>query len=373
MISNEFIDILIGFFGCLVLCMGVLFYIYSKFMSDKELLKDNIKELYYENLLLYDKLEHYKNIKEEFKTISNQTLLNSQTDFKHLLLPFENSIAKFNKEIENYYIDESKERFHLIREIQNLHQLNSELSLEANRLTNALKSDNKFQGSWGEFVLESILDKSGLRDGYEYQTQKDFLHEGSHYRPDIVVHLPNDRDIIIDSKVSLKDYEVYINESDEDALLSHINSINNHIKNLSSKAYQKLDGINSLDLVLLFIPIESAFVAALSHDRELFNKAYKKNIIIVSPTTLITVLKTIEYSWKTQYQNKNAKDIAKKASSLYDKFQSFLSDMSQIDNSLKKAQSSYDMAYKKLSSGNANLIKQTRQLKELENIFELKE
>jgi len=367
------IDIIIGFVSSGLLGLIVFVYYYSKVIKKESYFKDKIKELYYENILLHEKLEHQRDIKEEFKTISNQTILNSQTDFKYLLQPFEHSINKFNKDIESYYIDEAKERFHLTREIQNLHKLNSELSQEANRLTTALKSDNKFQGSWGEFILESILERSGLRVGFEYEVQKDFLHDNTHYRPDVIVHLPNNKDIIIDSKVSLKDYEVYVNDSDKKALKKHIESINSHVKNLSSKAYQKLSGVDTIDLVLLFIPIESAYITAMSEDIDLFDKAYKKNIILVSPTTLITVLKTIEYSWKGEYQNKNAKDIAKKASSLYDKFQSFLLDMQGIDNSLKKAQTSYDSAYKKLSSGNANLMKQTRELKEMENIFEIKD
>lgn len=367
------IDMIIGFISCLLLCLVLFVYYYSIVLKKESYFKDKIKEFYYENLFLKEKLEHYKDIKQEFKSISNQTILNSQSDFKHLLSPFESSITRFNEDIKNYYSDESNERFHLKKEIQNLNSLNLNLSTEANRLTSALKGDNQFQGSWGEFILESILEKSGLRDGHEYQIQKDFIKEGSHYRPDVVVHLPNNRDIVIDSKVSLKAYELFANDSDNEALKEHINSVKSHIKNLSSKAYQKIDGINSLDLVLLFIPIESAYITALAKDEELFDIAYKKNIIIVSPTTLITVLKTIEYSWKAEYQNKNAKDIAKKASSLYDKFQSFLTDMIQVDNSLKKAQTSYDSAYKKLSSGNANLLKQTRELKELENIFEVKE
>ena len=359
---DEMIAFLVG-----VLVSGIVFfYFYSKLYSLKEQIKERALEYYYENR----SLKSFEDLADKTLQKTSQTILeNSYSGLNMLLKPFQKEIEEFNHDIKNYYLSEAKERFALKKELEGLQELNYKLLDESNRLTNALRSDNKFAGSWGEFVLESILDSSGLRKGYEYDVQVDFKVEEGRFRPDALIHLPNQRDVIIDSKLSLKAFERYINDKDKEALKEHINSIKRHIKELSKKEYQKL--IDGIDMVLLFIPIEGAFVEAIKADRELFNYAYSKDIILVSPTTLITVLKTIEYSWKKEFQNKNAKEITKKASKLYDKFNSFIDDMKMVDSSLKKAQNSYENAFKKLSSGNANLIKQAKELKELENVFEV--
>ena len=374
--NKEFLDIGFGFLLGFVVSGGLFYYFYFKLDRRAMVIKDKLKEFYYENRLLSDKLEGYESLKDEFKSISssllnessNYVVQNSTKNLNLLLTPFKQSIEEFNSSIKNYYLNETKERFHLTKEIQNLNSLNNKLAEESNRLTNALKGDNKFQGSWGEFILESVLERSGLRSGFEYETQSSFKSSDKLYRPDVVVRLPKNRVIFIDSKVSLKDYEIFINDNDKEALKRHINSIKSHIKNLSSKSYEKLEGVESIELVLMFIPIESAFIEALREDRGLFDFAYKKNIILVSPTTLISVLKTVEYSWQKYYQDKNTKEIVKKANYLYDKFQGFLNDLKIVDSSLKKAQNSYDEAFKKLSTGKGNILKTTNDLRNLTHL-----
>jgi len=361
------VDILLAFMLGVVFSGAIFYYFYSKLYSIKESIKERALEYYYENKSL-----------KSFEELANSTIKESKKDLikesynelSLLLQPFQKEIDHFNKEIKEYYISEAKERFALKRELESLQDLNYKLLDESNRLTNALRSDNKFAGSWGEFMLESILDGSGLRKGYEYETQVDIKQNDMHLRPDAIVHLPQKRSVIIDSKLSLKHYERYVNDYAPDAIKEHLNSIKTHITTLSKKEYEKL--FDTIEVVLMFIPIEGAMVEAIKNDKELINFAYEKNIILVSPTTLITVLKTIEYSWKKEYQDKNAYAITQKASKLYDKFNSFLEDMYSVENSLKKAQESYEKAFKKLSTGNANLIKQSKELKELENIFGVK-
>jgi DNA recombination protein RmuC len=297
---------------------------------------------------------------------------------QNIINPFKQNIKEFNEKIENYYLSESKERFSLTKEIKNLKELNYKISQDAINLTNALKGDNKLQGNWGELILQRVLENSGLKEGREYEIQKEYRDKNDDkYRPDVIVHLPDKKHIIIDSKVSLIAYEKYFNENSsiEDKnnyLKEFLNSINLHIRSLSSKSYQELKTINSLDYVLMFIPIEGAFMLALDKDRDLYNRAYQYNIILVSQSTLLVVLRTIENSWRFEYQNKNAQIIAKKAGDLYDKFAGFLEEMQKIDNSLHKAQQSYNDAFKKLSSGKGNLMNRANELKELEGVYNKK-
>jgi len=362
------IDVMIAFLLG-VLASGVVFYyFYTKLYNYKEDLKERALEYYYEN----KSLKSFKELADITLNESKKELIKDSYETLNILLkPFQKDIDEFNKEIKNYYVLESKDRFALKKELESLQKINFKLLDESSRLTNALRSDNKFAGSWGEFVLEHILDNSGLRRGQEYETQVEFKKDDLKFRPDVIVHLPEKRSVVIDSKVSLKAYERYVNDSDKEALKEHITSIKNHIKELSKKEYEKL--FDTIEMVLLFIPIEGAFVEAIKEEKELFDYAYRKNIVIVSPTTLITVLKTIEYSWKKEFQNKNAYAITQKAAKLYDKFNLFLDDMHSVESYLKKAQESYEKAFKKLATGNANLIKQSKELKELENVFEDKD
>lgn len=313
----------------------------------------------------------FKNIANEiFEDKSKKFAANNKESLASVLNPLQSKIQQFEKRVEETYDKESKERFSLAKEIKNLQELNSKISEDAVNLTNALKGDNKTQGSWGEFVLESILEKSGLVKGREYEVQVSLKAEdGSKSQPDVVVHLPESRDIIIDSKVSLKAWDALCSvESDEakpDLLKQHIQSIRQHVKSLSGKDYQKLSGINSLDYVFLFMPIEAAYSTAIQNDHELSHYAFEKNIIFVGPTTLLTTLKTVQNLWRLAQQNKNANEIAERAGALYDKFVNFVEDLEEIGLKIDASKKSYEKAHNKLFSGRGNLIKRVESLKEL--------
>ena len=325
--------------------------------------------------------ESKKEIKEEFEHIAREVIeqkssalsQQQQESLKLLLRPFSENIRNFQQKVEQFYTQESKERYSLIKEITTLKNLNERISQDALNLTNALKGDNKLQGNWGEMILEKVLESSGLTKGREYEIQKAYKDEnGKLYKPDVIIHLPDKKDVIIDSKVSLKAYEKYHSSTNDEEkkkyLRAHLDSLYLHIKQLSKKRYEALEGISTLDFVLLFIPVEAAFMAAMEAERELYEKAYRKNIILVSPSTLLAVLRTIEHSWRYEYQNKNAREIARKAGDLYDKFRGFIESMQSIEKSLHKAQHAYNDAFKKLSSGKGNLMTRAKELKAMEGI-----
>ncbi len=303
---------------------------------------------------------------------SKNAIQNQHESLRHMLTPFSQNLKSFQEKVEQLYINENKERFSLVKEITQLKDLNEKIAQDAINLTNALKGDNKLQGNWGEFILEKVLESSGLKKDREYEIQKEYTTQtGQKVRPDVIVHLPDEKDVIIDSKVSLVAYEKYHSSHDNEKELyikQHLDSIYIHIKTLSQKRYESIKGIKTLDFVLLFIPIEAAFMLAVEQDRNLYEKAYQKNIILVSPSTLLAVLRTIEHSWRYEYQNKNALIIAKKAGDLYDKFAGFVSNMQLIDTSLKRAQDAYDDAFNKLSTGKGNLITRAEELKALEGV-----
>jgi DNA recombination protein RmuC len=319
-----------------------------------------------------DKLTvEFKNIANEiFEDKSKKFTDTSKASLSTILSPLQEKISQFEKRVEETYDKESKERFSLAREIKSLQELNNRISEEAVNLTNALKGDNKAQGSWGEFVLESILEKSGLVKGREYEVQVSMKSEdGSKLQPDVVVHLPESRDIIIDSKVSLKAWDAY-NATDEqgsrsELMKQHVASIRNHVNGLSSKDYQNLSGVNSLDYVFLFMPIEAAYTAAIQEDPNLFQYAFERNIIFVVPTTLLTSLKTVQNLWRLAQQNQNANEIAEKAGALYDKFVAFVEDLEEIGNRIDTSKKSYEKAHNKLVSGRGNLVRRAETLKEL--------
>ena len=313
----------------------------------------------------------FKNIANEiFEDKTKKFNDNSKQSLATVLGPLQEKISQFEKRVEETYDKESKERFSLAREIKSLQELNTRISEEAVNLTNALKGDNKTQGSWGEFVLESILEKSGLVKGREYEVQVSLKAEdGSKYQPNAVVHLPESRDIIIDSKVSLKAWDAYSSEEEsarkKDFLNQHVASIRAHVNSLSSKDYQKLAGVNSLDYVFLFMPIEAAYTAAAQHDTDLFQYAFERNIIVVVPTTLLTTLKTVQNLWRLAQQNQNANEIAEKAGALYDKFVNFVDDLDEIGHRIDASRKSFEKAQNKLSSGRGNLIRRVETLREL--------
>jgi len=327
---------------------------------------------------LSDKLQTLQSAKEqmkiEFENLANKIFIQnkqqSNEDIKLVLKPFKEQLNSFSSRINDIYSDETKQRVSLLNEIKYLKDLNIKISQDATNLTKALKGENKTQGDWGEMILSKILEQTGLQEGREYSVQGSFISEdGKRLRPDVIVHLPQNKDIIIDSKVSLVSYLNYVNSDNEDdkkrALKDMINSMKSHIKDLSSKRYEDIHDIKSLDFVLMFVPIEGAFLVASNEDHKLFEEAFRHNIMIVSPSTLFITLRTIENIWKVQDQNDNAKLIAKKAADLYDKFEGFVSDMEDLGKSIQKTNATYESAFNKLSQGRGNLIRRTEEFKSL--------
>lgn len=316
-----------------------------------------------------------QDLQSQFKQLANQIFDEktraftdqSRANLDTILAPFKERIVDFEKMVTAAYSNEGKERHSLIREVQKLQELNQRISEDAENLTKALKGDSKTQGAWGEIILERILEESGLRKGIEYDSQGGFRDsEGKLLKPDVIVHLPEGKDIIIDSKVSLTAYEKYSRaETDEErhqTVKAHLLSINSHLKGLESKRYDTLPGVNSLDFVLLFIPVESAFMLTVEKDNEIFRKAFEKNIMIVSPSTLLVTLRTIQNIWRYEYQSKNAQEIAEKAGSLYDKFVGFVADLERVGDQLGNVQKSYDSAHNKLVSGRGSLVSRAQNL-----------
>ena len=307
-----------------------------------------------------------KIIRDNASELSNS----HQKELTQLLQPLKDKIKHFEENIEKKYIDETKERSDLKSELSRLLELNNTLNLQAQNLTTALKGENKTQGNWGEMILERILESSGLQKGEEYLTQvSDTNTNNRRIQPDVIVNLPENKHLIIDSKVSLVAYENFISSTKEDvkdaSMKLHLQSIRSHIKSLNEKNYQTASSLQSPDFVLLFMPIEAAFSVALQHDSELFNYAWERKVVMVSPTTLLASLRTISSVWKNERQTKNAQDIAEKAGNLYDKFVGFVKDMENIERSLNSAQNHYNDAFNKLSSGRGNLVRRAEQLKEL--------
>ncbi len=312
----------------------------------------------------------------EFRNLANEIFEKKGKDFtesnreniENILKPLREKIQQFEKKVEDAYDKESKERFSLAREIRSLQELNTKISEDAVNLTNALKGESKTQGVWGEFILEKLLEQSGLRKGREYDIQVSLkTADGTKQQPDVVIHLPENKDVIIDSKVSLTAYERYYSEADEgkksEALKQHIQSIRNHIRTLSDKNYQNLEGIRTLDFIMMFLPVEAAFALAVEHDQSLFTEAFERNIALVGPTTLMATLRTIQNIWRYEDQNKNALEIANRAGKLYDKFVGFTEDLEKIGNYLGQTQASYKNAHKKLISGQGNLVSNVEKLR----------
>jgi len=322
----------------------------------------------------------------QFRTLANDVLEEKSRRFAEtsrqglgdILKPLQDKIGEFEKRVEDTYSRESRERFSLEKEIKNLQVLNARIGDEALSLTRALKGESKTQGAWGEFILSSILEASGLTEGREYETQRSLKIDGSdghdaspgrRSQPDVLVHLPEGRQVIIDAKVSLTAYERYCaaESSDEQGeyMRQHVLSVKTHIKQLGDKRYQNLPQINSLDFVLLFMPVEPAFSLALQKEPELFNTAFAQNIVLVGPSTLLATLRTIHNIWRYEHQSRNAQDIANRAGALYDKFVNFVGDMEDLGRKLDAGQRSYDSAMNKLQLGKGNLISRTERLKQL--------
>jgi len=294
----------------------------------------------------------------------------NQTNINQLLAPLKVKITEFQDKVQEVYVQEGKDRSALAEQVKQLMALNSQLSKDAHNLTSALKGQAKTQGNWGEFILERVLETSGLRKGHEYDVQESHTRgDGSRAQPDVVVHMPEDRHLIIDAKVSLKAYEEYANtETDhlrDAAMKRHLDSVRGHIKDLSVKNYQQLYGLKSLDFVLMFIPVEPAFMLAITHDSDLWQDAWKKNVLLVSPSTLLFVLRTVAHLWRQEQQNRNAQEIANRGAELYDKLVGFVKDLESVGAKLKDTQNVYEDAHNKFTSGRGNVIRQAEMLKEL--------
>jgi len=322
--------------------------------------------------------EIQKKFTTEFENIANKILKQNSQEFtstnqkniSEILNPLKEKIQLFEQKVQETHIQGVRDNTSLREEVKKLYELNSKISEEANNLTKALKGDNKKQGNWGEMVLERILERSGLIKGEEYETQ--FTARNDHneiLRPDVVIKLPDNKHIIIDSKVSLIAYEQYVNaeaiEDKEKFSKLHIDSLKNHVKGLSEKSYASSDAFNTPDFVLMFLPIESSFSIAIQQDIELFNFAWDKRVVIVSPSTLLATLKTVESIWKREKQTQNAIEIATEGGKLYDKFASLVDDLKRLGNQLDTVQKTYQEANKKLHTGSGNLIGRVEKLRQL--------
>ncbi|MDR0332131.1 MAG: DNA recombination protein RmuC [Dysgonamonadaceae bacterium] len=339
-----------------------------------------------DNRALQEKLETQKSeiedlqkrLTTEFENIATKILKERSAEFSEsnhknlseILNPLKEKIQLFEKKVDETYDKELRDKISLKEEVRKLTELNARVSEEANNLTKALKGDVKKQGNWGEVILERVLERSGLTRGQEYEREEVIEGvENQTQRPDIIIHLPENKHIVIDSKVSLIAYERMISEENDERkekfLKEHIASMRSHVKLLSEKNYQNAFNINTPDFVLMFLPIEPSFSVAVQHDAELFSYAFDRKIVIVSPTTLLATLRTIASIWKQENQTKNAQEIARLSGMLYDKFVGFSEDLSKIKLNIDRASGAYDDAIKKLKSGNGNIIRTAEKIKEL--------
>ena len=320
--------------------------------------------------------ERQEQLRKDFELLANKILedksekftLQNKENIKNLLDPLQEKIKGFEKKVEDTQKESISMHSALKEQLLGLKDLNQQMAKEATNLTKALKGDSKMQGNWGELVLERVLEKSGLEKDREYFVQQSFKREdGSRAMPDVVLHLPDHKKMIIDSKVSLTHYERFVNAEDDERhiyLKQHLNSINTHIDQLSEKNYQDLYDIESPDFVLLFIPIEPAFAVAINEDNKIYNKAFEKNIVIVTPSTLLATLRTIDSMWTNEKQQQNAIEIATQAGRLYDQFVNLTEDLIKVGNQLNTVKGSYDSTMKKLT-GKGNLLKKVENIKKL--------
>ncbi len=338
----------------------------ADYRNIQEKLQEQKKEL--ENLNEKFSVQ-FKNLANEiFEEKSKKFTDQNKSNMFDLLKPLGEKIVEFEKKVEDTHKDTITRNSALREQLENLQRLNVQMTKEAENLTRALKGDSKTQGAWGEFILESILEKSGLERDREFTIQESFTTEDGRFRPDIIIRLPENRHVIIDSKVSLTAYNNFVNASTEEekviALKAHLLSMRQHLKGLSEKNYQKIFDRN-LDFIIMFIPIEPAYILAIQSEKRLYEEALEKRIVFVSPTLLIPSLQLIKNVWKQEYQNRNSQEIAKHATSLYEKFVGFTNDLIDIGSQLKKTQTSYEGAMNKLTTGNGNLVKSLERFKVL--------
>ncbi|MCK4406922.1 MAG: DNA recombination protein RmuC [Bacteroidales bacterium] len=348
----------------------------SKQLASKSADYKNLNDKLQEQKADVEKLQ--ERFKIEFKNLANEILEEKTQKFTELnkiniseiLKPLNEKIKDFEKKVEETYDKESKQRFSLKEEVKRLAELNLQVSKDTINLTKALKGDSKAQGNWGEVVLGNILERSGLVRDREYFIQTSFYNdERKRLQPDVVIVYPGNRNVVVDSKVSLTAYERYASadspEEKEVAAKEHILSIKNHINELSQKNYQDLYQLKSLDFVMMFLPVEPAYLIAIQKDSDLWNYAYDKRVLLISPTNLIAALKMVESLWKQEYQSKNVLEIAKQSGDLYDKFVGLAEDLTDIGNKLKATQKSYDSSMNKLLTGKGNLVGRVEKIKKL--------
>ncbi len=317
---------------------------------------------------------------KEFENLANKILEDkskkfteqNQVNIEQILNPLQEKINTFEQKVDNTNKENIARHAALGQHLKSLHEQNVKISLEANNLAKALKGESKTQGNWGELILERVLEKSGLEKGREYEMEKSFAVNNDNkqrLRPDVIVHLPDNKKMVVDSKVSLTAYEKYVNSDDETEkesfLKEHIASLNRHVSQLSEKKYEDLYEIESPDFVLLFVPVEPAFAVAINNDNQLYNKAFEKNIVIVTPATLLATLRTIDSMWNNEKQQRNALEIARQAGALYDKFEGLYSDLIKIGSKMDSAKNDYDDAINKLKTGRGNLINSVEKIKKL--------
>jgi DNA recombination protein RmuC len=368
-------DIVIAVLSLLV-GVFISYYILNKkllSLSEKNIqLKTTLEEKeknHAEKLEFVDQLKTQVN--SDFKTLASDILKSDRDQLKvdnaDLLTPLQTQLKSFRERIETITKEQGEERTTLKEQIKSLHEANIDTQQSAQNLTNALTYDNKLQGDWGEEILSSLLSSYGFQEGVEFDLQKQHKNEaGEKFKPDVILHLPEGKDVVIDSKVSLKDYVDYVaDQSNEEALKKHIASIDTQIKNISIKEYENLEGVRSLDFIFVFIPIEGALLLALQHKHSLFDDALKKNIMLVSPSMLSMSLKTVNFMWQTDKQNKNADEIARQAAGMYDKLALFIDDLDKIEGQLDKTKEGFSSARNKLSTGKGNLISRAERLKAL--------
>ena len=314
---------------------------------------------------------------KEFENLANKILdeksekftKSNKENIENILTPLNKKIKEFEEKVEKSQKENISIHSALKEQLLNLQTQNLKITQEAENLTKALKGDSKMQGNWGELVLERVLEKSGLEKDREYSVQQSFVRQdGSRVMPDVIIHLPDGKKMVVDSKVSLTDYERYTNAEEEDKpkfLKDHINSLRRHVEQLSAKKYEDLYEMESPDFVLMFVPIEPAFAIAINEDNSLYNKAFEQNIVIVTPSTLLATLRTIDSMWSNEKQQRNAIEIAKQAGALYDKFEGFVSDLTKVGKKMDEAKSEYRGAMNKLVEGRGNIVTTIEKLKKM--------
>jgi DNA recombination protein RmuC len=370
--------------GCCLGCLAI-----GKNMGEKLGIKIGEQKLLVENALLKQKLQYqqqqqvqqqqynqelHQQQQQSFENLSHKIFNEKQQQNRQgldaILHPFKDQLEGLRKKVEDVHLHDAKDRAALKSQINELYRLNQDITAEASALTKALRGNKKTQGNWGELVLETVLERSGLRLGEEYvREQNHKADDGQNYRPDVIINLPDNKHIIVDAKVSLNAYNDYVNADDETLqaqfLKQHIDAVRHHIKSLSAKAYQQLPSLHSPDFVFMFMPVEPAFLAAFQHDEKLFMDAFDQRIVVVTPTTLLASLRTIESLWSIERRGRSADELSEHASKVYDRLRIVVEKMDKLGNQLHSAQKTYDETYSSLAQGRGNLVNTANQFVEL--------